>query len=825
MSDIRLPQHVKPTYYAISLEYFMREQYYTGTETVTILIETPSKIIYMHSDSPLVITDIAIVYPMKSGLSYFPTNNDKMCIELPTEIEGEIKIKIDFEVKMDFMVKGSYVCSSTNRTLMATTHFEPIYARKAFPCFDEPIMKARFQLNVTADDDFFVISNMNYTEKKTLGSKTAYKFEETPLMPCYLLHWTVCKHNQISIVADCGVKISLYAENTDFSHDFLELAKSSLDFYNNYFGIPYPLQKLDLISVFKLKSRAMENWGSITFADYCIERLPNEDLQLFPRNCRTLCHEISHMWFGNLVTMEWWTHLWLNEGFARFIEYKCLNILKPRFKIWLKFLIDVWNFAMVYDVQKNTHSIEVECDDPNRIEEIFDAISYAKGASVLRMLEDFIGEEQFLNGIRKYLNVYKWKNTTTDMLWEVLAEFSFPELGEIMQCWTRQAGFPLITVKKIDDLEYKLTQYSSLAQNSPLLWHVPIKFIADDLSVHYVLFKDKSANIKLEKPSKWIKLNFKTMGFYRSIYSDDVFYEIIKSIKLLSAEDRYGLLDDCIQFYMSTKSRFACLADLIVSMIPEYEYIIVKYTSEVTTLLWENEYLKQISHKLSEFFTRIYRPFWDEYKLDKVDDYYDFGSARLICYKNLVEKCKDREVAWNLIEAKDNGSLSTELEPCYFYSKLLCASNEELYNLSLENINFACFIMKNSEDSELIKYVLHFYRLFDTPEALKIKEILYDSKESLNSTFLLSAMIKEIQIAQETFYINTLASSIKHFITNYWRFDGIFIKQELEDASDDLCETKPVISNFLYSMAESVEITAKFSSNAAYNEILLYFAN
>jgi puromycin-sensitive aminopeptidase len=290
---------------------------------------------------------------------------------------------------------------------------EPVECRSIMPCFDEPVFKAYFKIHMkVTEPSHIAISNAKIEGIIEENDERWYEFSETPLMSTYLLSLVIGKFDYIERTLYSGVNVRVYTP-TGLTHKgeyALDLAIKALQFYEEYFEIPYPLQKLDLVSLHSMHVRAMESWGCVTFAEYTLLMDFNStDSNTIIRNARTICHEISHMWFGNLVTMEWWTDIWLNEGFARFAEFFVIDHIYPEYHIWDQFLNDVLIFGIKEDQGSDSHPIEVKCQHPDQIGEIFDGISYAKGSSIIRMINAYIGEDSFKTAIKKYINKYQYE--------------------------------------------------------------------------------------------------------------------------------------------------------------------------------------------------------------------------------------------------------------------------------------------------------------------------------------------------------------------------------------------------------------------------------
>jgi puromycin-sensitive aminopeptidase len=310
----------------------------------------------------------------------------------------------------------------------------------------------------------------------------------------------------------------------------LEVATKALPFYKDYFNIAYPLPKMDLIAIADFAGGAMENWGLVTYRETCLL----VDTQNTSSNRKqwialVVAHELAHQWFGNLVTMEWWTHLWLNEGFASFIEYLCVDHLFPEYQIWTQFVADTYMPALDLDALHNSHPIEVPVGHPSEIDEIFDSISYNKGAAVIRMLHRFIGDELFRKGMNSYLSRHSYKNTMTEDLWAALEEASSKPVGAVMSTWTKQKGFPVISVSSRNDGNTRiltLTQEKFCADGKVpeseqnVLWMIPIsvsKASSAGKIAAEALMETKTLELVVPNvgSDEWIKLNPSAVGLYR----------------------------------------------------------------------------------------------------------------------------------------------------------------------------------------------------------------------------------------------------------------------------------------------------------------------
>ena len=349
------------------------------------------------------------------------------------------------------------------------------------------------------------------------------KFAPTPKMSTYLLAFIVGDFEFLEKKSNRGVLVRVYTtpgkkHQAKFA---LDVTVQVLEFYEKYFNIPYPLNTLDMIAIPDFTSLAMENWGAITFRE--VGLLVDEihtSVSTKELVAEVIAHELAHQWFGNLVTMEWWTHLWLNEGFASYIPYLAIDKLFPQWNIWERFTTDTLGIALRLDALKNTHPVEIEVHHPSEIGEIFDAVSYSKGASIIRMLANYLGEKDFRDGLRYYLKKHSYKNTETVHLWQAFAKVSKKPVAQMMKNWTSQPGYPVVKARMIN-------KKINFSQN---------RFFASPLSAKRAEDKMHSTG---SAPTEWKipiifkknKVNFGETGFFRTAYSKDLLENFVSPSK------------------------------------------------------------------------------------------------------------------------------------------------------------------------------------------------------------------------------------------------------------------------------------------------------
>ncbi|XP_063281260.1 puromycin-sensitive aminopeptidase [Prinia subflava] len=569
----RLPADVSPLNYGLCLKPDLIDFTFEGKLEAAVQVKNATNQIVMNcADIDIITASYAPEGDEEvhaTGFNY-QNEDEKVTLSFPSTLQkGTGTLKIDFVGELNDKMKGfyrsKYSTASGDTRYAAVTQFEATDARRAFPCWDEPAIKATFDISLVVPKDRVALSNMNVVERRPYPddeSLVEVKFARSPVMSTYLVAFVVGEYDFVEARSQDGVLVRVYtpvgkAEQGKFA---LEVAAKTLPFYKDYFNVPYPLPKIDLIAIADFAAGAMENWGLVTYRETALLIDPKNSCSSSRQWVALVVgHELAHQWFGNLVTMEWWTHLWLNEGFASWIEYLCVDHCFPEYDIWTQFVSADYTRAQELDALDNSHPIEVSVGHPSEVDEIFDAISYSKGASVIRMLHDYIGDEDFRKGMNLYLTKFQQRNAATEDLWESLEKASGKPIAAVMNTWTKQMGFPLIYVEaeqQEDDKVLKLVQKKFCAsgpytgEDFPM-WMVPISICTseDPTCAKIQILMDKpelTVVLKDTKPEQWVKLNLGTVGFYRTQYSPAMLESLIPAIKDLSLPpvDRLGLQND-----------------------------------------------------------------------------------------------------------------------------------------------------------------------------------------------------------------------------------------------------------------------------------------
>ena len=544
--------------YALSLDVDFYSLLIKGRERITIV--NPEKDLILDSFG-LQINSVQI-----AGKN-IPFENDTSTKKLKIkdlESNGTLEVSIDYEGKVTEKTLYGVYKSKYGSDYFVTTDFEPNGARLLFPCVDNPSFKAEISLEVTTQKGLTVISNAKTKSVTDIGDRTRHVFEKTPKMSTYIFYLGIGKFDQ-STLRDKNVEFRISARplNAIKGKYALENASKFLRVYEEYYGIKYPLAKLDLIALPEYASGAMENWGAITFREIVL--LIDENSSVSNRRSVTsvLGHEIAHMWFGDLVTMRWWNDLWLNESFATFMESKMTDKIYPEWNVVSDFVLQNTSGSMHSDSLSNTHPIDVKVNAPEEISQIFDEISYGKGASVLRMIEVWIGREAFRTGVSNYLSKFKYSNAEGRDLWKSLEEASGQPVSETMEAWVKKPGFPVVSVS-LDSGKLVFSQERFVLSSKSLTsdtWPVPITCLINKDERKFVL-KDRVFDLPVGNIER-LKVNLGQTGFYRVLYDQKLYSIIEREFDSLSSLDRWGIVADLFAFLLAgrvTTEQYVMLA-------------------------------------------------------------------------------------------------------------------------------------------------------------------------------------------------------------------------------------------------------------------------
>ncbi|GAB6019205.1 hypothetical protein CHUAL_000819 [Chamberlinius hualienensis] len=644
--SIRLPRNALPIQYQIVLHPNLTTNQFKGVCRILVNVTSPTRYFVLHSLN-LNITNVKVSENTSDGRPLIVdemfefTENEYLILNMTGELTtGNYIIELDYignmaEEKLFGLYRSKYRTKGGKQKYLALTHFEPTDARRAFPCFDEPDLKAQFEMAVIHEPEHTALSNMPVV--KTTDYKDGLKKTEFQLsvpMSTYLVCIVVSDFSYINSTTNDSIEVRVYAaeDQIKYAEYALNVAVVAMNFYTNFFNISYPLPKLDLIAIPDFMSGAMENWGLVTFREAALLYNEEETIDLYKEIIMTfVVHELGHMWFGNLVTMKWWDDLWLNEGFARNMEQLAGDYVDKSFREPEMFVTDNIQSVMQEDTDLHSHPIVQEVIHPYDINGIFDSISYEKGSSVIYMLDTVLGRENFKKGLIKYLQKYKFSNAVTSDLWNSLSDASDLNINvsSMMDSWTRQEGYPVITVHQNQN-SWNITQDRFLfslnksginnVSRSPFnfTWDVPLTYVHpanDSLQIHW-LHREKQNIFKSDFAGPYpLKFNVNNTGFYRVNYEASIWHQfsdqLLKNYNVYSPTDRSNLIDDVFSLSRGGYLNYSSAFELARYLKYETDYI-----PWITALRHLNELLDKL--EVTDVF-----PHFRNYSLDLITPLYE----------------------------------------------------------------------------------------------------------------------------------------------------------------------------------------------------------
>ncbi|KAJ8271605.1 hypothetical protein COCON_G00104640 [Conger conger] len=639
-TQFRLPTYIRPTHYNLHLEPDLDSDTYTGTVSIHLEVSKPTQHLWLHIRETFVRSlprlqrrkgQTLVDVSLKSCFEYRP--QQYVVVQAAEELTANgpdeaYILTLDFQGWLNGSLVGfyrtTYMENGVLKKIAATDH-EPTDARKSFPCFDEPNKKATYKISITHDTAYGALSNMPVEITEQLaGSKNKTSFRLSVPMSTYLVCFAVHQFKYVERFSSKGVPLRIYAQPLQIAtaEYAANVTKIIFDHFETYFNMNYSLPKLDKIAIPDFGTGAMENWGLITYREnnllYDKDESSSYNKQ---RVASVISHELVHQWFGNIVTMDWWDDLWLNEGFASFFEYVGVEEAEPTWNMRDIMIIDDVLPVMVDDALLSSHPIIVDVSTPAEITSVFDAISYSKGASILRMLEDWMGRDKFRDGCRKYLQDFQYKNAKTADFWRSLAEVSNLPVEDMMDTWTKQMGYPVLSL---------LTEGSSatLTQKRFLLdpnanpaeppspfeykWTIPVQWHSLGSQNNDTIIFNKSQSVLTVvgydgTTDGLLKVNRDNMGFYRVNHHDTMWNTISQHLNTnhteYSAGDRCGYIDDLFALGRANIVDYGNAFNLTRYLSKEEEYIVWSRLSTsisyVRSMLMDN---KDLYPKFQKYF-------------------------------------------------------------------------------------------------------------------------------------------------------------------------------------------------------------------------------
>uniref|UniRef100_A0A4W3JS40 Aminopeptidase n=1 Tax=Callorhinchus milii TaxID=7868 RepID=A0A4W3JS40_CALMI len=539
-NKMRLPNRIIPLHYDLLIHPNLTTLSFTGVAKIEVSVKQDTNSIVLHSkyleitSATIALTQDGIAQHEKAMnvLEFPPYEQIALQSIEPLGAGEKYIININYAANLSDgfygFYKSSYKTQDGKTRLLASTDFEPTSARMAFPCFDEPSFKANFSVKIRRGSQYIALSNMPMVKSLPIGEGLFEDhFAVSVRMSTYLVAFIVCDFKSVSAITSTGIKVSIYAVPDKWSqtHYALEAAVKLLEFYEHYFNIYFPLPKQDLVAIPDFQSGAMENWGLITYRETAllydsVTSSASDKLRI----TMVIGHELAHQWFGNLVTMEWWNDIWLNEGFARYMEFVSVGATYPELQVDDFFLNKCFG-AMGSDSMNSSRAISTAAESPTQIQEMFDSMSYEKGACILHMLRNFLTEEVFQSGLVSYLRKYSYGNAKNEDLWNSMANVRL---------------------------------YLSVTKMIFYLWHIPLTYITSSSDrIGRYLLKTKSDTIKLDKEADWVKFNVDMNGYYIVHYEHSGWDALVNLLDqdhtLLSMKDRTHLIHNAFQLVSAGK--------------------------------------------------------------------------------------------------------------------------------------------------------------------------------------------------------------------------------------------------------------------------------
>ncbi|HEU0266466.1 MAG TPA: M1 family metallopeptidase [Candidatus Saccharimonadaceae bacterium] len=692
MTDVsRLITKFKPTHYNLTLDMNRSARTTKGTVVITGDVVSTDSTIAVHSK------DLALESITVDGHSseWAAGSNDEITIQHPSLSPGKHIVVITFRGTITDAMHGLYPCyyeHNGEKKEWLATQFESHHAREAFPCIDEPEAKATFDVTLLTEPSVTVLGNMPIVEQHAEDGQLVTTFATTPRMSSYLLAWVVGDMHSKSSKTKSGVDVTVWAtpaqrpESLDFA---LSHAVQSIEFYEEYFDVAYPLPKSDHIALPDFSSGAMENWGLVTYREVALLADPaTTTIQSKHYIATVISHELAHMWFGDLVTMKWWNDLWLNESFATVMEYICVDAIHPEWKIWLDFATTESVMALRRDAIDGVQPVQVDVHHPDEISTLFDgAIVYAKGARLMRMCQDFIGTEAFRKGLSSYFKEFAYGNTEADDLWRHLSEASGQDITGMMNTWISQSGYPVVHVTP-DGLAQEQF-FIGPHEPSDKLWPIPLG-ANDDKLPHLLDARELAVTIP-----NMARLNIRDASHFITHYTPEHLQRLLEYLAEYDELGRLQLLDEQTLLARGGVASSAQLIDLLAA-----------YAGETTESVWDT-----MAIALGE--------------LKKFVEVDETAEAKLREFAGKLAKREYDRLGWVAVagEPEADTKLRSLILGLMVYSEdsAVLAKVDEFYRAGVDALDpeiralILSSVVKRTEDIHVIESLLEMYRT--TPSA------------------------------------------------------------------------------------------------------------
>lgn len=740
----RLPDTINPVHYDLTVKPELERDTYTGTVTISINVTKATTHLWLHLRETWITRLPELRKPSGEQVQvrrcFEYKKQEYVVVEAEEELapigdDGPYLLTMEFAGWLNGSLVGFYRTTYTEngqvKSIAATDH-EPTDARKSFPCFDEPNKKATYTISIIHPKEYHALSNMPVEKVESVDTQWMQTtFEKSVPMSTYLVCFAVHQFTSITKMSRSGKPLTIYVqpEQSHTAEYAANITKTVFDYFEDYFGINYSLPKLDKIAIPDFGTGAMENWGLVTYRETNLLYDPEESASSNQqRVASVIAHELVHQWFGNIVTMDWWEDLWLNEGFASFFEFLGVDHAEKEWQMRDQILLEDVLPVQEDDSLMSSHPIVVTVTTPAEITSVFDGISYSKGASILRMLEDWITPEKFQRGCQIYLERFQFKNAKTSDFWAALEEASEKPVSEVMDTWTRQMGYPVLTVNNTSITQKRFLLDSRADPSQPpsdlgYTWNIPVRWTDDNVSdiTVYSRSENEGITLNLSDPSgnTFLKINPDHIGFYRVNYEevtwDRIATDLYSNHSQFSSADRASFIDDAFALARAQLLDYKVALNLTQYLKNEEDYLPwQRAISAVTYIISMFEDDKEIYPMIEKYFRDQVKPIADLLGWDDTGDHL----TKLLRASVLGFACKMGDT-----EALNSASL--------LFEDWLSTSKSIPVNLRLLGYQYG---MQNSGNETSWNYTLEQYQ--KTSLAQEKEKLLYGLASVKNVTLL-----------------------------------------------------------------------------------------
>jgi len=717
----RLPSNVLPSHYTLSLTPDLKAATFAGEETIDLELAAPSNTITLNA-AEISFDAVAISCAGKTipATVAVDEKNEQATFTFAEAIPaGKATLSVRYRGILNNQLRGFYL-SKTEKRNYAVTQFESTDARRAYPSFDEPALKATYDLALTIDATDTAIANTEIiADNPATPGKHTLRFATTPKMSTYLVAFLVGDFECSKGSAD-GVAIRVCAtpDKVAYTHYGVGLTEEILHYYNNYFGLPYPIHKLDLIALPDFEAGAMENLGAITYRETDLlvdEKTASVDSR--KEVALVIAHEMAHQWFGDMVTMKWWDNLWLNEGFATWMEMKSIKSLHPEWQIDQMIASNI-DHTLNVDALPTTRSIRAKADTPAEINQMFDGIAYGKAGSVLQSIENYLGEETFRQGVHNYLAAHLFANATAEDFWGAQTAASGKPVDKIMESLVVQSGEPVLKFGepaggKLPVSQQRFFLRSSITPNPAQKWTLPVCFkVATSQQCEVLTPESKELTI----PAGSFFANAGGNGYYRALYPESLYKQILANVATLSPTERISLIGNQVAAVQSNQIPVGSLLDLLTALRNDDQAEVIGASSSAISTVYRRIAETPAQHKaLQAWIKHTYGPAYRRLSAPAEGDSPNLRELRATLFAILGDTAKDPEIIAQANQITDKYLTKPE--------SVDATLAEAATSISASQGDAALFdrlqkIYESSTEPEIQELALHLLPEFEKPELL-----------------------------------------------------------------------------------------------------------